>query len=186
MTNSKLLKNTARYRKTKRGLVTNLFHKMKSRKDVQFDLSFLHSFSKCKRFDRIYDEWVKSNFQKQYKPSIDRISYKIGYTKDNIQWLTWAENRYKQRMEVKSIRARKVGQFIGDKLIAEYASVSDAVRKTGVSQGNLSSCLSGKRKTTFGYAWKYIDDRERSRGTSLQQSPFLMAHNGLQVGEVAV
>jgi hypothetical protein len=153
---NRLLENTARFRKTKRGVVTNLYSKMKSRKEVDFDLEYLHEFAKCKKFDRLYNEWVKSNYNKQFKPTIDRISHKLPYTKSNIQWLTWAENRYKQRMEVNIIRARPIGQYLGDTLVKEFKSVSDAVKKTGVSQGNLSSCLSGKRKTTAGYAWRYL------------------------------
>lgn len=32
---------------------------------------------------------------------------------------------------------------------------SEAVRQTGIMQGNISSCLTGKRKTCGGYVWRY-------------------------------
>lgn len=162
-TNSKLLENTRKYRKTKKGLVTNLYHKIKSRNTVGFDLDFLHSFSESKKFERLFLEWEKSNYDKNLKPTLDRISFKKGYEKNNIHWLTWAENRYKQRMEIKLIRAKKVGRFLNNNLIEVYKSVSDAVENFGVSQGNLSSCLNGKRKTAKGFEWKYLEHQKISK-----------------------
>lgn len=187
MTNRKSLENTGRWRKTKRGLVTNLFHKMKSRHEVNFDLNYLHEFSICIKFNRLFTEWVKSNYDKRLKPSIDRINSKKGYSKNNIQWLTWEENRYKQRMECKLTRARLVGQFTGENMINSFRSVSEAVIKTGIPQGNLSSCLSGKRKTCHGYIWKYIDTRKRSHAIKMTSrvcgacpKEFIPQHKGIK------
>lgn len=154
MSNTRLLENTARYRKTKKGLVTNLYQKLKVRNIVEFDLQFLQEFAVSKKFDRLFLEWVKSGYQKQFKPSIDRISNKKGYLKDNIQWLTWAENRYKQTMERRS-RKGIVHQMIGNKIIATFKSQREAVIKTGLSQGDMSMVLNGKRQTCGGYKFIY-------------------------------
>lgn len=151
----KLLGNTARYRKTRKGLITNLFDKMKHRHFVGFNSSYLHDFSKCGKFDRLFKEWEKSNYNKQYKPSIDRISCKKGYEVGNIQWLTWAENRYKQTMERRA-RKGKVAQCMGNKIIKIYKSQREASIKTGLSQGNLSEAMNGKRGLCGGYNWKFI------------------------------
>ncbi len=151
---SRLLENTRRYRKTKKGVVTNLYHNMKSRNCIDFDIAFLHKFSNCKKFNRIFKGWVKSGYKKEFKPSIDRISNKKGYTKENIQWLTWSENRYKQSME-RRCRKGKVFQMQGDKVIKIHRSQRQAVIDTGISQGNISGCLNGKRRTAGGYNWKY-------------------------------
>ena len=153
-TEERLLENTRRWRKTKRGLVTNLYHKLKGRNKVDFDLYYLHGFSDCRKFNRLYQEWVKSNYNKQFKPSIDRISNKTHYTKRNIQWLTWAENRYKQTMERRS-RKGKVAKMMGDKVVKVYPSQRQAVIETGLSQGNMSEALNGKRELCGGYKWKY-------------------------------
>ena len=153
-TPSSFLLNTQKYRKTKKGLITNLYNKLKERNKVDFTREFLQEFSQCKKFDRIYTEWVNSNYNKQFKPSLDRISNKTHYTKNNIQWLTWAENRYKQSME-RRCRKGVVYQMIGDKIIKKFISQREAVIKTGISQGNMSEVLNGKRQTAGGYKFIY-------------------------------
>lgn|SRR5574343_430540 len=153
-THTRLLQNTQRYRLTKKGLVTNLYNKLKERQQVDFTREFLQEFSQCKKFNRLYDEWVKSNYNKQLKPSIDRISNKKHYTKTNIKWLTWAENRFKQSME-RRCRKGVVIQLLGEKVVAKYKSQREAVLKTGISQGNMSEVLNGKRYTACGYKFIY-------------------------------
>lgn len=154
MKNTRLLENTARWRKTKRGLVTNLYNKMKSRNSVDFQLEDLHKFAECQKFNRLFIAWEKSKYHKQLKPSIDRINSKYGYTLHNIQWLTWAENRYKQSMERRS-RKGAVIQMLGDKPYRHYISQRQAVLETGLAQSGISLCLNGKRKTCGGYGWSY-------------------------------
>jgi hypothetical protein len=127
---------------------------MKSRNYVEFDLAWLQEFSKCKKFDRLFNEWEKSGHRKEFKPSIDRISNKKGYEKKNVQWLSWSENRYKQTME-RRVRKGPVLQMQGDKLIKKHKSQRQAVIDTGISQGNMSACLNGLRATAGGYNWIY-------------------------------
>lgn len=43
-------------------------------------------------------------------------------------------------------------------MIEEFGSQREAVIKTELSQGNMSSCLNGKRKFCGGYEWKYEDN----------------------------
>lgn len=153
--NSKLLKNTDRYRKTKKWILTNLYHKMKYRRWVEFSLGELHKmFLEDKKFDRIYNEWVKSWFNKQFKPSIDRINYKRWYSIGNIQILSWAENRFKQSMERRS-RKWAVLQIIWDEIIKIYRSQRQAVKETWLTQSNMSAVLNWKKKTCWWYIWRY-------------------------------
>jgi len=154
-TQEQLLERTRRWRKTKRGLVTNLYHNMKGRHPVKFDLEWLHSFADCQKFNRLYDEWVTSKYSKQRKPSIDRINRKKGYLKDNVQWMTWAENRYKQVME-RRCRKGPVAQTMDGEVVRVYSSQREAVMQTGLSQGNMSAVLNGKRNLCGGYQWVYI------------------------------
>lgn len=127
---------------------------MKSRHEVDFSLEWLHGFSKVKKFERIFSEWIGSGYKKEGKPSLDRINHNKPYTKSNVQWLTWAENRFKQTMERRS-RKGPVLQFKDGEIIARYTSQREAVRKTGLNQSLLSAVLNGKREHTGGYVFAY-------------------------------
>lgn len=148
---------TKKYRRTRKGLVTNLYHKMKYRNTVEFSLSYLQLFADCAKFNRLFIEWEKSNYNKQLKPSIDRINNKDCYSTSNIQWLTWAENRYKQTMERRS-RNGAVIQMLANKPFKYYKSQREAIMKTGLNQSGISMCLTGKRSTCGGYGWSYMSN----------------------------
>lgn len=56
---------------------------------------------------------------------------------------------------------KKVGQYDKNSiLIAEYSSISEASRATGISTGNIYQCLKGKYKQTKGFIWKYMEGKE--------------------------
>jgi len=153
----KLLENTRRYRKTQKGVLTNMYSHMKSRHTINFSLKeFQEMFLYDNKFLKLYNEWGKNNYNKQFKPSLDRIDCKKGYLKNNVQMLTWAENRFKQSaLDGKRGRKPRVIQMLGNKIIKIYQSQRHAVKELGISQGNLSSVLNNKRQTTMGYKFIY-------------------------------
>lgn len=151
----KLLANTRRYRKTKKGVLTNMYRHMVGRHNVDFTLQDFHDrFLVDKKFNRLFSEWKKNQYQKQFKPSLDRIDKNKSYSVGNTQMLTWAENRYKQTMERRT-RKGAVLQLMGNKIIKRFISQRQAVLLTGISQGNMSSVLNGKRETAGGYKFIY-------------------------------
>lgn len=155
MDKSRLLENTQRFRETPKGVLTNMYHKMKSRREVEFTLKEFHDrFLGDRKFNRIFSEWIKSGKSKLKKPSLDRISNKKGYTVENTHMITWAENRHKQAMERRS-RKGCVIQYLHGKEVSRFKSQKEAVLKTGISQGNMSECLNGKRPHCEGFTFKY-------------------------------
>ena len=158
-TKERLLENTRRWRKTKKGVLTNMYDHMRRRHKVFFSLQEFHNmFLNDKKFNRLYEEWVKSNYNKQLKPSIDRIDCRKPYTVRNIHMITWAENRFKQaKLDGKRGRKPPVLQLLGDKVIARFQSQRDVIKKLGINQGNLSMVLNGRRRTVNGYRFVYED-----------------------------
>lgn len=60
----------------------------------------------------------------------------------------------KDRFGEKHPNSNRVFQYTKDNIIvAEYGSVAEAIRQTGIA--NISYCANGKRKTAGGYKWKY-------------------------------
>jgi hypothetical protein len=155
MEKQQLLENTKKYRGTPKGVLTNMYGKMKSRRIVEFTLDEFHDrFLTDNKFIRLHKEWIKSGKDKMKKPSLDRISNKKGYTVKNTHMLTWAENRHKQVMERRS-RKGSVIQYLNGKEIAKYRSQREAVRQTGISQGSMSEHMNGKRPHVEGFIFKF-------------------------------
>jgi hypothetical protein len=74
-------------------------------------------------FVRIYKAWQDSGCTKELQPSIDRIDSSVGYSLDNIQWMTLAENRLKDQA-VCPVRATNIHSGY----VVEYSSLAEAGR----------------------------------------------------------
>lgn len=147
---------TEKYRRTKKGILTNIYSHQKSRKKVYYSLRELHArFMIEPKFNRLFIEWIKSGWDKQFKPTIDRINYKEPYTMRNVHSLSWSDNRYKQRMELKDTRAEEVFMIKGDRIVNVFSSQRHAVNATGLNQSGISMCLTGIRNYCGGYKWSY-------------------------------
>lgn len=96
-------------------------------------------------------------------PTVDHINrIKTDNRADNLRWAPWelqAKNR-KERVQLNQKSTSKpVEQYTKDMVfVAEYPSVSEASRKTGINKSNISSCCNGnpEHKTAGGYIWKYV------------------------------
>lgn len=72
----------------------------------------------------------------------------------NLEWCTAQYNN--EYSDIYSSQRRRVLQLSKNmSVINTYASQSEAERKTGISQGDISKCCLGKRKTAGGYIWKF-------------------------------
>ena len=110
-------------------------------------------------FKKLYDNWVKNNYNRKLKPSIDRLNDFEPYTFENIRLVTWQDNCHHQADDILNgigtggKRCKKIQQFNQNgELIAEYVSLSAATRQMGRT---IENALYRGKSDCFGFIWKY-------------------------------
>ncbi len=115
------------------------------------------------KFIYLFEQWELSEWEPGLIPSVDRKDDKIGYTLDNIQVMTWDENRQKEqdlrKSGQKTINSEDIGikravlqlDFNGN-VIAEFESLTEAKKQTGISCG---MCVNGIYSQAGGYRWEF-------------------------------
>jgi len=98
--------NQKRYEKTLKGYLVRMYRNMLSRvtgvqkkkKHLYFGLNILpkNEFYKIalsdKNFLKLFKRYKKSNWKQGLAPSVDRINPDLGYTRENIRFVTHSEN----------------------------------------------------------------------------------------------
>jgi len=155
------------YYKTKKGLASRMYESQKYYSKIRKHPTpsypkevFVQWIMQQSEYHFIYDKWLVTNYNKDFKPSIDRINDYLPYTLENIQLTTWKENIDRGHKDIKDGINNKVSvavdQFsLGDVFIRSFHSMSEANRILGVSQGGISSACKGKQITAGGYKWKH-------------------------------
>jgi len=155
------------YFKTMDGVFTRIYGQQRSsstRREHEMPLYTKQEMSEwLKRdwlFNLLYTNWCNCGYIKSMKPSIDRLDDNKGYSFDNIQVMTWAENREKEFRDHKSGKLdydlKKVSQFsISGGFIRDFMSVNEAGRQTSVAYQNISKCCIGNLKSAGGFRWEF-------------------------------
>ena len=88
-----------------------------------------------------------------YKTSIGNVC--IGQNK-TCKGYYWSYSSHTSPIILKDERKKMVMQLdLEDNFIAQYNSVSEASRQTGVSKTCISRCCRGERESSGGFIWKY-------------------------------
>lgn len=155
------------YDKTIKGVITTFYKcNVKNSKDRNHPLPKYtkEELSKwlfdCTNFKVLYENWVKSDYNKLKKPSIDRINDYKFYSFDNIQLITWEENFKKYNkdkiQEINCKQLSSVCQYdLENNLIRSYNSILSAQKYTGILSPHISRVCRGIRKSAGGFVWKY-------------------------------
>lgn len=70
---------------------------------------------------------------------------------DNLEWCTPQYN-------VDYSKSKQVNQYdLNGNYIKTWKSVKEIERQLGYSQGNITQCCNGKRKSAYNYYWRYND-----------------------------
>ena len=115
-------------------------------------------------FHTLHSEWKQSGYKKMLTPSVDRLDDYVSYEFNNIQLMTWEENKTKghldRRNKVNTKTHSTVIQYTKDGVfVAEFVGMKTAYQMTGVRNGNISDVCNGKRKTAGGYIWRLKGDK---------------------------
>jgi hypothetical protein len=70
-------------------------YKVEGRELLSYDKYSKWLVAQMDDFDKLYDKWRDSGFERKLTPSIDRIINDGGYTADNMQWITQSMNSSK-------------------------------------------------------------------------------------------
>lgn len=155
-------------RKTKDGVTCDMYahhrghSKTRGHKEPEYNLQELRYW--CYEqdiFHALFDDWVKSGYDKWHKPSIDRIDPNKHYFFENMQLMTFRENNKKGAYEHKfnEFNTKKpVVRIDKDGIEVKFDSISEAEHCLEVKRGKskISLVCNGKRKTHLGYKWRWL------------------------------
>ena len=111
-------------------------------------------------FEMLYNNWKNNWYSKMLKPSCDRINNEKPYTFNNLQLITWKENKIKWYKDRKKWPSNKQNRAVICVCIPTwkktiYYSMSEASIQTWVNQSNISRCCNWIFKRAWNYYWKY-------------------------------
>ena len=102
-------------------------------------------------------EWATHAEQNNHGTRTQRARKNTDYKKRELNINRKALTKKIDYKNITEKNSKKVVQKKGDKIIAEFSSMQEASRKTGVSASKICMCCKGQRKTSGGWRWEYGD-----------------------------
>jgi hypothetical protein len=103
--------------------------------------------------------WERDKAYLMDKPTLDRIDNDGDYCFDNCRFLENRDNLSR------AARSSEINMISNGKVINRFKSVKCANEYLGVKNvhgGGLVNCLSGRKKTYYGYKWEYANNEART------------------------
>ena len=151
--------NFKEYGKTKKGLIYNIYFDQKRNSlkrghtPPDYTLGELREWCLSQpNFGQVFNNWVSSNYNRDKRPSIDRLCDSIGYSFNNIRITTWEENN---RKGSQSLRKKVKATNIITKNEIFFNSISEASETLGGSVSCISKCCKNTRNRVGNYTYCY-------------------------------
>lgn len=158
------------YSKTKKGLITSIYSRQKYHSKCRNDAMPAYSLNELRiwclmqsKFHELYNVWIKSGHEKDLIPSVDRKDDYKGYSLDNIQLMTWIENKNKYHLDALNGTNNKqgrpvIGVNIKSNEVLSFLSIGIASRELDKSRTGIGNALRGLSETSGGFKWYYEND----------------------------
>lgn len=80
---------------------------------------------------------------------------------ENLEWCTYSHNEYEAyRLKIKKTCAKKVLQLdLNNNIVKEWDSLTDIKKQLNYSIGNISDVCKNKRKVSYGYKWRFKEEK---------------------------
>lgn len=159
--------NVENYHQTKRGVVSSIYKSQlaSSRNRGYVSPEYTKEELKCyvlnhPDFDKLYNNWVNSGYNRWLKPSIDRLDDYKPYSMDNIRLVTWRENNERshsdRRNGINNKMSKAILQYdLEGNFIKEHYSMNQAARDMNTVTTSIFNACNGYSKTSCGFIWKY-------------------------------
>lgn len=150
-----------RYHTSPKGVLNTIYRAQlvrQERKGINVNYTyeeFKNKYLEDETYLKLHNNWVKSGFVSDYKPSFDRIDHTKGYSFDNLQIMTWKQNNDKGRKE----HMKKVEMYdLEGNYIKTFNSIVEASKEVDIYKSNISACCKGKLNKTANHRWKYVEE----------------------------
>lgn len=101
--------------------------------------------------ERVIEESKKYTTRKEFVRGC-RGAYNVAYRNGWLKEMPWLKLQRKRNVQVLQLDKNT------KEIIAEFSNIAELKKQFGYSEGLISQCCNGKRKSAYGYIWKYKEE----------------------------
>lgn len=167
----KTLEANNKYYRSKLGVSSRLYNNMKTNSKRRghnlpsYDLCEFRNWCDKQPFNKLYNDWIASGYDKNKAVSVDRLNDDKGYEFNNIQLMAWEENNRKANEDMRT--GKLINKSNPQKPVIQYQefpSLMEAERCTGIDHRKLSkNCVTKQKINNFTWKFKPTPKADKER-----------------------